>query len=167
MADLKKQLKPHAVTCIKDKLFEHIKALPNVDLAYTVHCDREDCWDQTELIDGYLCAVNIRENGFTTGEQSKKNGICYYKSELDIDLQVYANGCNNAIDLAMSVLADVIGGLNSCKGNGFPYAKRINDYVLRRDVETGYSIDKTLITQSITLDFDWAPCMPSKIWTYK
>ena len=172
MSTQKKPLKPHAVTCIKNKLVEHIQSNPNAGLAYTVHCDREDCWNQTELIGNYICAVNILENGFTTGDQIKKRlssgeSVCAYRSILEVELEIYAKGCEDALNVAMSVLADVVGGLHSCKGKAFPYAKNIKEDILRRDLETRYSDKKVLITQSLSIRFDYVPCQPCLIFKYK
>lgn len=116
MADLKKRLKPHAVTCIKRSIVECLHQAPSCGLAYGVFCDRADCWSCDELIADYVCAVNVRERGDLVGDFFANN--CQSKNLLSIEIEVYCIGCDDECgtpgDTALSVLAEIGAQLHRC-----------------------------------------------------
>lgn len=165
----KKKLKPHAVTCIKNAIAACIASGPNVGLAYSVDCNREDCWNPTELISDYHCTVNIREDGYTLGssiERTLKDGtvVCGKRARLNIQVEVYSNGCQATIDTAFSVIADVAATLNSCDAPRQIFAKRIIEQSTNRVTESDFNETKTRLVQLFQVDFDYIPCRPTLVF---
>lgn len=170
MSELKKKLAPHAVTCIKRAVLQRIQESSNHDLAYSAYCDREDCWDQSELIHDYMCVVNVRESGYTVGQPiqrtlSDKQVLCGNRAELTIEIEVYATGCDATADTAFSVLADVGGVLSACDPPGPDlFVKRLIQRSVRRETHTLDSTDKTRVVATYQADFDFMPCRPTLVF---
>jgi len=164
-----KRLRNHATTCIKNKVFEAVEQSENNGLAFDAFCDREDCWGCEELIAGHKAVVNIRETGYTlTGEEHRQrldNGktVCVEEAELSLEVEVYANGCEDTIGWAMSVQAEVMRVLHNTETQNF-CVKSLDEDFTQRDTETDYADQKTKVTTTLRLRFFYAPSDPSQVF---
>jgi hypothetical protein len=172
MSGLKKQLRPHAATCIKLAIFERLKAAENAGLAYTVHCDRNDCWSDDELIEGYMCAVNVRQRGYRLDGQvrrtlSDKTVLCGKRGSLLVEIEVYGTGCEDeTINNAMAVFADVSANLSSCSAGSELFARCITEESVRTETNTDSSDEKTRVVGTFDVKFDYMPCRPTLVFRH-
>ena len=99
------ELKPHAISCIKDS----VKALLDEHCGdnLTVSCDRDDCWDDRELMK-WRQAINIVTRNDIINAPVKrprqKQGLgqihedenleCYHEAILNIDIEAYVSQCD-------------------------------------------------------------------------
>jgi len=115
-----------------------------------------------------MAVVNFREAGFTllddehnvTLESGKS--ICVEEAEFLIDVEIYANGCEDTVGWAMSVLAEVMRVLHNTDCKKF-CVKSLNEDFTRRDTDADYADQKTKITTTLRLTFFYAPTDPSLV----
>lgn len=167
----KKPLQRHAVSCILRELELRIRErAPSVDLAYTLHRDRQDCWDATEMISDYYCAVNLSSEGYTANgeaiEKKLRGGdvVCGFVASIDVDVQVFAVGCEAGAETVLAVLAE-IGSVIHARGTAAAiYARHIIEgrtTIARND---DYAEGRVRATQSLTIEFHYIPSRPALVF---
>lgn len=124
-------LRPHAITCIKESVRDVLQKYSGDNL--TISCDRDDCWDDRELMGKWRQAVNVvSDSDRTQGtvKQSRSNRKlneaprkdselqCQYDAILDITITAFAelcdeDQCHTAKSKAYAVMAHIISVLTS------------------------------------------------------
>lgn len=166
MSDLKKQLRPHATTCIKKAIAESFPYNP----AYTVVCDHAGCYADEKLIKNYTCVVNIRRDGDRAGRAiqktlADKSVVCATQNILRLEVQIYAIQCDNPADTAWAVLASIQSHLEPCDGNynNF-FAKRISYVSGSDETDAEFATKITRLSASFDVQYDFVPCRASLVF---
>ncbi len=98
------QLRPHAISCIKDSVFNLLTEHSGDNL--TVSCDRDDCWEDAELFK-WRQAINVASKNDNVGSPVKRprekrtladtakpeNFECYHEAKLNIQVQIFVEEC--------------------------------------------------------------------------
>lgn len=142
----------------------------NNNIAYTVHCDANRCWNISDLVSDYYCAVNLNtDRGYTTGrtvQRTLSDGevVCAKRSILRVDLEVYANGCEATRETAYSVLADISSHIQAADTAAEFFAYRVEEQGAQIQTDFEFSEPKTRVVQSLQLEFDYVPSRQSLVF---